>query len=463
MALNYGNSIASYAEPDAPLAMRMMENLPGITASVGFSSMRGANTLIRGGFFDDATRFANSRARFGVFQGGSLTPTAATGKSFLFQGPFKDLYTRRDPFLKPSRLNNITMRPRAISRMHSLSVFTASEGSGLYTFAQGHRLLNKLPMKSLRAAVGVEEGANLFGPGLISSIAAGTKLDRMAASGKLSLAGIDQLSLNVQRLATANNPALLQKVGAVSYQEAVGMTARARGGLSATQYAARNIGTSTFETSMAAIRAGGEGARGVAGNLMASSMAGAGTQYLAGYFRGAQGFAEAAGLQGKALTGAQKAFSHMVSALGTEGIAGRAGTKFVGEAGAKALLEGSVLKQLGTKGTFKALSTGTGARVLGARAAALAIPGLQVVAAASLMYDLGRMGGEVIKSGINLARDASVSLQGSINKPMFGMGYRDTELAATSRARGVMAIQNSRLNARSALGSEAAMMAAHFG
>jgi hypothetical protein len=153
----------------------------------------------------------------------------------------------------------------------------------------------------------------------------------------------------------------------------------------------------------------------------------------------------------------------MTKALGAEGLAGRAGTKFVGEAGAKMLLEGSVLKQLGTGGTLKALGTSTGARVLGARAAALAIPGLQVVAAASLVYDLGRMGGEVIKSGINLARDASVSLQGSINKPMFGMGYRDTELAATSRARGVMAIQNSRLNARSVLGSEASMMAAHFG
>jgi hypothetical protein len=46
---------------------------------------------------------------------------------------------------------------------------------------------------------------------------------------------------------------------------------------------------------------------------------------------------------------------------------------------------------------------------------------------------------------------------------MFGMGYNDTEAAATSRARGVMAIQNSRLNARSMLGSEAGMMAAHFG
>jgi hypothetical protein len=108
-------------------------------------------------------------------------------------------------------------------------------------------------------------------------------------------------------------------------------------------------------------------------------------------------------------------------------------------------------------------ATKAGAKFLGARAAALAIPGLQFVAAASFIYDLGKMGGEIVKSGINLARDANRSLQGSMGKPLFGMGYRDSEMAATSRSRGVMAIQNSRLNARSVLGSEASMMAAHFG
>lgn len=463
MPLNYGDPLASYSQPDAPLAMRMMENLPGITASVGFSSMRGSNTLIRGGFFDDAPRFAKSRARFGVFQGGSLTPTAATSESFLF-GKRRSLTNRagrlRDPFAKPSRLNNITMRPRAISRMHSLSVMTAAEGSGLYTFAQGHRLLNRLPMKSFRAAVGAPEGVNLFGPGLISSISAGRKLDMMTKTGKLSGEALEQLGLNVKRLATANNPALLKSkaVGAAftgpRFAGEFMMPASERLAL-----ARSAVGPASFvDEGMAALRAGGEGARGVGGNLMASSMAGVGTRFLAGYFRGAQGFAGAAGLQGNALAGAQKAVQHLTKALQAQGL------KRSGAIVAARALEQGVFKTLGPKRAIQAgLTTRTGAAVLGARGLGLALPGLQVVAAASLLYDLGRMGGEVIKSGINLARDASISLQGSINKPMFGMGYRDTELAATSRARGVMAIQNSRLNARSALGSEAAMMAAHFG
>jgi hypothetical protein len=463
MPLNYGNPIAAYSQPDTPLAMRMMENLPGISASVGFSTMRGSNTLIRGGFFDDTTRFAKSRSRFGIFQPGSMTPTAATSDSFLF-GKRRSLTNKagrlRDPFVKPSRLNNVTMRPRALTRMHSLSVFTAAEGSGLYTFAQGHRLLNKLPMKSARAAVGAPEGTALFGPGLFSAVAAGTKLDKLGAR-----ANFGQLETNLRRLATSNNPALIRAT--MSAADVNALPGRISAALSSPfdTEALRAIqpiatGASTLDTGLAAMRAG---EKGVAGNLMASAMAGPGTRYFAGYFRGAQGFAGAAGLVDDSLRGATTAVQHMAKALGAEGLVGKAGTRFVGEAGAKMLLEGSVLKQLGTGGTLKALGTSTGARVLGARAAALAIPGLQVVAAASLVYDLGKMGGEVIKSGINLARDASMSLQGSINKPMFGMGYRDTEVAATSRARGVMAIQNSRLNARSVLGSEASMMASYFG
>ena len=100
---------------------------------------------------------------------------------------------------------------------------------------------------------------------------------------------------------------------------------------------------------------------------------------------------------------------------------------------------------------------------MGARTASMAIPGLNLLATASLVYDLGKMGGALVKGGLNLAKDAVKSMKGSIDKPGFGMGYKDNEVAATSRARGVAAIQNSRLNARSALGNEGSMMAAHFG
>ena len=192
---------------------------------------------------------------------------------------------------------------------------------------------------------------------------------------------------------------------------------------------------------------------------MASTIGGAGTQAFAGYFRGALGHMGRDGLAGAARGGATRAVLDLSKALNQTNALGRQ----VGMNTARKIAQGSVVKQLGISGVAKLGATKSGAKFLGARAAGFAIPGLQLVAAASLLYDLGKMGGELVKSGINLARDANRSLQGSINKPMFGMGYRDTELAATSRSRGVMAIQNSRLNARSALGSEASMMAAHFG
>lgn len=82
---------------------------------------------------------------------------------------------------------------------------------------------------------------------------------------------------------------------------------------------------------------------------------------------------------------------------------------------------------------------------------------------AMMAYDLMNLAAIGVKSAVNLAGDAVQSFKGSVDKPAFGGGYRDNTVAATSRQRGVMAIQNSRLNARSVLGSEAAMMSAHFG
>jgi hypothetical protein len=180
----------------------------------------------------------------------------------------------------------------------------------------------------------------------------------------------------------------------------------------------------------------------------------------------------AGGLTDDALRGAQRAVGHLGVALGkTAGVAstlddaGRVAGRFAGvfEGKATQAFEKGVFKTLGVKRTMQVAATKQGAMALGARTAAMAIPGLNLLATASLVYDLGKMGGELVKSGVNLARDAVKSMKGSIDKPMFGMGYKDNEVAATSRSRGVMAIQNSRLNARSMLGSEGSMMAAHFG
>lgn len=126
-------------------------------------------------------------------------------------------------------------------------------------------------------------------------------------------------------------------------------------------------------------------------------------------------------------------------------------TKTVGKMAGKAFAKGEVK-----------VAAKLGGRYLGAQFAKASGP-LNIIGTASMLYDVGKMSAVGVVSAGNFAKEAVKSMQGSMRAPMFGMGYRDNEIAATSRSRGVMAIQNSRLNARSALGSEAGMMAAHFG
>jgi hypothetical protein len=129
------------------------------------------------------------------------------------------------------------------------------------------------------------------------------------------------------------------------------------------------------------------------------------------------------------------------------------------------LLGEGIYKTMGARGTLQAIKFG-GAKVgmaVGARAVAAAVPGLNLIFAADMAYQLAKLGGLAVKAGINFGKDGMKSMQGNMYTGVFGAGYKDDEVRATSRARGVAAIQNSRLNARSLLGSEGAMMASHFG
>jgi hypothetical protein len=161
--------------------------------------------------------------------------------------------------------------------------------------------------------------------------------------------------------------------------------------------------------------------------------------------------------------------------MGDIGITRRAAAKGGFEFGVKA---GGAIEKMGIKAGEKAGLKTVGelalkkggtklAAKLGTAMALQAVPIVgQVVGAlmlADMVIDIGKLGMEGVKSGIDFAKDAVKSYRGSIDKGVMGMGYRDNTVAATSRQRGVMAIQNSRLNARSVLGSEAGAMHAHFG
>ena len=436
---------------------RLMEAQPSIVGGVFVQAGRGARTIMAGGgFMDDrsARRADKAARRYGAFRKGSMSldPTdLKSGEQYLKFGKNSTRGARlaaeggkHNPLFYGAKVNTLTVRPRALRRASSISVFS---NQGTYTYAQGVRGIGTKrfgPLGKLANTVGADATENILGPGLFASITGGRKMDLLERKGlsgnKRALSRLSKADIGIQRMATMNNIAMTRPTSASStgipmLERMTGLPALSEGMRSAV------IGG----------RAAGE--VGVRGNLLASAMAGKGTRYMAGYTRGALGFADIAGLSGNAEKGALRAVSQLDEAFAKIGI----------KTSAKTVLEGGVFKNLTSNQIFKTLGTSGGAKVLGARAAALAIPGLNVIATAALVYDVGRLGGELIKSGINLASDAEKSLQGSFSKPVFGMGYRDTEAAATSRSRGVMAIQNSRLNARSALGSEASMMSAHFG
>lgn len=468
------NELAGFGE--MPLAFRMMEHFPSLSASLGFANMRGSNTLLRGGFMDDRKR---GPGKLGGFQRGALTPTNPTANAYYGSRARRARLAQsagstnaKMAFGKGARVNHITARPRALSRYSSLTAFNASQNTPFYSpfqmMSKVGDYFGKRSQGFLNAVYGsgttVSPEENMFQRGTLSMITAGRKADLFEAKAKFNPDGTAanragrrtlKAQEQVRRLSLMNNPnfATNRTFSGGQFGRVLPRSLNAGTVLPAGQ--TLNI-ASGFDNALA----GGQ-RTGLTGNLMASAGSSQASRFVQGYFRGALGFAEAGGLTDDALRGARQAVSHLDTA-----IFNKLGSPYAGQ-GAKALEQG-VFKTLGgLKGGYanvaKVAATKQGAMVLGARTAAMAIPGLNVLATASLVYDLGKMGGEIVKSGINLAKDAAKSMKGSIDKPMFGMGYKDNEIAATSRARGVMAIQNSRLNARSMLGSEGAMMAAHFG
>ena len=121
---------------------------------------------------------------------------------------------------------------------------------------------------------------------------------------------------------------------------------------------------------------------------------------------------------------------------------------------------GSALRE----GAEKFASGSRFARFAGSRSAALGMKAVPYVGQAMIAYDITKFLGKSVGRGLRLGVDGIKSAQGDLNKPgPFGMGYKDNSVAATSRQRGVMAISNSRLNARSFLGQEGAFMYQNFG
>jgi hypothetical protein len=486
---------------DIPLAFRMMENLPGITASAMFNSRRFANTMFQGGFLDVAnanpqnlTKFGQARQsrkvaraqKFGAYVGDvAERPTSA--KSFLF-GKYRnaDKLKSSTQFFKASRINNASLRPRIFNRFSSVTALSGMPNQGFYTPFQGTGVLNPLAEKTglrkkmiARGTIDAADDSPLFSGGVLgrmstmsrtyaleqkqarlvakSSSNVGTRSGERAAAkvaniGK-TLGGLDTNLARLGTSPTAVGRANIALAARTASAPTAGLGYFAPPGMGYGHTPMTNLAGSAGTSRLKAVS---DTSRGVLTRRMTEYF---GSALDPSQFKGTRAFAALESNIGRAVMGnAAGPVNPATSAKIGQFLAGETVDDF-GKFGVKSLakLSGQAFSQ-GQRAVGGKLAAKAGTRALG-----LALPGLNVIGTAALVYDLTKLAGQAFVSAGNFAKDAVKSMQGSLHKPLFGMGFKDNEVAATSRARGVMAIQNSRLNARSMLGAEASMMAAHFG
>jgi hypothetical protein len=338
---------------------------------------------------------------------------------------------------------------RFISRDVGASFFkdgVGSTGNALASSARGE--LTKRMLGYARGAQGFAEAGNLSGQALAGARSAVN--DAASLMSKMEAAGVGVKRSGGSQAAKVANIRSSRTAIHTTAQELLDMQ-RSVG--TAGKNAGKTLTLDSFNASKkAAAKAGGptQAFKTIADDILSVIPGAPGSASAAG--------SVAANTNMATGTGAKK----FLTADLTEALIGKKAGVMAGQE----MLEQGFLKTYGVKGAAQIARYGgkEGAKLVGTRVGIAALNFANPILTAAAVYDISKMAATaVIGGGARFARDAMKSMQGSINKPAFGMGYVDNEVAATSRARGVSAIQNSRLNARSALGSEAGMMASHFG
>lgn len=389
------------------IASGMMENIPGITVSAGFFAGRASRTILRG---------SRTRKMFGLRK-----------------------FTEAD---LAKRIHPVFLNPFSWGRYPHVEMYSANpfafggEKGGPHTpfgtaqlVNSGYRKLGRVP-KFLAG----EEGAPLLTPGYSGILAASGKISGRMVNSEGMMALSSRQANNIARFLYQNEKVEFSTLNRIL--PGFG----AKGGMV-------NVNKNTL---MQAMLGSGSGTlTGHIGGFISGSMAGANGS-IASELEGIvnepfkRGFNLATKWAGETQGGVRATYNKAIEKAGEEGVEKIAKSRIMGT-----VLGKSAMLKFGAMAP-KIASVGSGASTV------------------AFVYQLAKMGGQlanklVIKPALNLTRDSIHSYIGTLDKPIMGMGFRDTEATATMRQRGVMAIQNSRLNARSILGNEAGMVYSHFG
>jgi len=426
---------------DVPLAFRLLENMPGITALALHNARRYANTMEKGGYrdiLDPNAKVSRGKARR-ARRAGAMMPddvnipsrgiVAQTGNERFFFGRSRGAAAAgKTPFLKQSFSVNFP-RARNANRLATVMNLPGVANAGAYTPFQGMTFLDKALskrqfMQDARTSLGVSDDAAMLSGGVLGKLSTMGKSYHASLASRSSRANsINPMRRRAAKKAMKTRAGIGRSLTAMGQPKALGSTMNQRIAMTAP-----GLLTQGFLDDVASLLDGDLVSKKLIPFNHTGPSAGSQARYRAMFE--------------KAMGGPGTAVDDAMNAINSKTVRKAAGSAF--------------------KAGEKKVAVKLAGRYAAAQYAKVSGP-LNIVGTAAVAYDLGKMAATGIVSAGNFAKEAVKSMQGSMRKPLFGMGYQDNEVAATSRSRGVMAIQNSRLNARSMLGAEAGMMAAHFG
>lgn len=442
--------------PDSPI-IGMLQHVPGIAASTGMNASRIGRTITAGGFNERRLALAGRRNAFGI------------GHSY---GAIR---------------NNNPFSPRNWTRLSSSAQVHGAmgpDGKALYTPANAiSNMANKMFASKSEALAAGEKTSSFMARGSRNGIDWANDPFQSGALGKFNAMGRMNLSRGLSDRRAGNimnylrgNDQILHDI--VRGDPSLALRAGGRDSVKQAQTMISMAGDHTATNFMGGFRNAVHGGSSELGEAaIKHAETGISKAQTAMKFFEASGDAEAVGVSKTAIAGLEKHVAGKQAWVkgarkATEWLSHgneigplKAGGKYFAEEFA----EKGGIRLLG-KGIGVAMEKGglelaTKVGVAGlSRYATGAIPVVgQALMAVQFAYDMTNMAMEGVKGVGKFAGDAVTSMKGSIDKPAMGMGFRDNEVTATSRSRGVAAIQNSRLNARSVLGSEGAYLHARYG
>lgn len=407
------NAMANAENQQIPMWADLMSEIPPLTATMGYQLRRGGNTILKGGFRDTQRGFirrgvgqTRSRLGFGAGRGASHAVNRGWGRGW---------WENWNP-------GNF----RTFGRFSSEEVFRPGGKYTPFAFSAAGNWVGRVAAADestrigswlgRRGFSGLGTGEALFGQGALSRISAVSRIGSMSDArfaARYAGGGSSMMGGATSRQAAQHN--IL-----------AGTTGRA------SQYAA---GMASVFTE------GGLGSRFDRKLMFSPDVSARGVQNIQRGRQWALGAGREIGLE----------VGEGAAQWSTRRIAG-GGVKTAG----RALAAGNI----GKAGTAAAKMTG----LLGGKAVMFLGGPIGIAAATAwTVYDVARLTTKAAGYAARTAAAGVRSFQGGLNTGIMDQNFQNTTAGMTSRARGVQAIQNSRLNARSVLGSEAGYMASHFG